>query len=122
MTYTYIYITQVRLTCTAAGTGSGTGTEHPATADTDENEAWDEWQQDMLNDEDSNHTEDLDSDSGAIHTKALEADSETAAVAGVVRRSQRRGRSTERSMRGMRPRRQSGMLLQLWVCMASQMP
>ena len=60
--------TQVRLTCTAAGTGSGTGTEHPATADTDENEAWDEWQQDILNDEDSDHTEDLDSDSGAART------------------------------------------------------
>ena len=40
--------TQVRLTYTAAGTGSGTGTERSATADTNENEAWEEWQQDML--------------------------------------------------------------------------
>ena len=58
--------TQVRTTCPAAGKGSGTGTALLATEDTEGNEAWEEWQQDMRNDDDSDHAEDPDSDSSVL--------------------------------------------------------
>ena len=51
----------------AAGTGSGTRAASQTT-DNEANAAWEEWQQDMCNDEDSDHAEDLDSDSSAATT------------------------------------------------------
>ena len=51
----------------AAGTGAGTSAASQTT-DNEANAAWEEWQQDVHNDEDSDHAEDLDSNDSAATT------------------------------------------------------